>query len=218
MADVKAAAAPKKVKLYYTPTSCGVASFISAHKAGLKIDVELVDLKSHKTDSGADFYAINPKGNVPALVLSDGTVLNENVACLSWIADQNLSAGLAPANGTKCRYSLLSTMAWLTSELHPAMGGLFAPNLSEDTKLFIRGRAAKQLTYLDKLLGTTKQFIFGQGLTIADVYGHILVGWSAYVNIDLAPYPNVVAWLKRIKEHPDVVAAQKIVATKPSTL
>lgn len=27
--------------------------------------------------SGADYYQINPKGNVPALVLKDGTLLNE---------------------------------------------------------------------------------------------------------------------------------------------
>jgi glutathione S-transferase len=90
-ADAKAAA-PKKAKLYYTPTSCGAVSFITAVTNGLKIDTEIVDLATHKTASGADFYAINPKGNVPALVLADGTVLNENVAVLSYLADQNISA------------------------------------------------------------------------------------------------------------------------------
>ena len=59
-------------KLYYTSTSCGAASFIAAVAAGLKIDAEQVDLSTHKTSSGADFYAINPKGNVPALITNDG--------------------------------------------------------------------------------------------------------------------------------------------------
>jgi glutathione S-transferase len=91
-ADAKtAAAAPAKAKLYYTPTSCGAVSFITAVTNGLRLDTEIVDLATHKTASGADFYAINPKGNVPALVLGDGTVLNENVAVLSYLADQNLS-------------------------------------------------------------------------------------------------------------------------------
>ena len=75
-------------KLYYTPTSCGAASFIAAHTAGLKLDCEVVDIREHKTASGSDFYAINPKGNVPALVLDDGTCLNEGAAVLQWIADQ----------------------------------------------------------------------------------------------------------------------------------
>lgn len=50
------------VKLYYTPTSCGGASFIVAHALGLNIECEQVTLATHKTASGADFYAINPKG------------------------------------------------------------------------------------------------------------------------------------------------------------
>ena len=83
-------------KLYYTPTSCGAASFIAAHTAGLKLDCETVDLGSHKTASGADFYAANPKGNVPALVLDDGTCLNEGAAVLQWIADQARRGAPAP--------------------------------------------------------------------------------------------------------------------------
>jgi len=216
MADAKQ---HKKPKLYYTSTSCGVASFIAAHKAGIAIDTEQVDLKTHKTDSGVDFYTVNPKGNVPSIVLGDGTVLNENVATLSWVADQNLSAGLAPANGTQQRAHLLNTLAWIASELHPSIGGLFNPTLTADVKTFIKEKGSKNLTYLDKqLLGTTHQYLIGDGLTVADLYGHIVVGWTAYTGVDLAPYPNVVAWLKRIKENPDVVAAQKVVATKPASL
>jgi glutathione S-transferase len=75
-------------KLYYTSTSCGAASFIAAFVAGVHIAVETVDLQTHLTASGADFYKINPKGNVPALVLDDGTVLNEGAAVLQYIADQ----------------------------------------------------------------------------------------------------------------------------------
>ncbi len=67
-------------KLYYTATSCGAASFILAHTAGVQLETEQVDIGTHVTSSGADFYGINPKGNVPALVLEDGTVLNENIA------------------------------------------------------------------------------------------------------------------------------------------
>jgi glutathione S-transferase len=64
-------------KLFYTPTSCGAASFIAANIAGIKLDCETVDLQGHKTASGVDFYSLNPKGNVPCLVLDDGNVLNE---------------------------------------------------------------------------------------------------------------------------------------------
>lgn len=75
------------VKLYYTPTSCGAASFIAAVAGQVNIQTEQVDIREHKTASGADFYEINPKGNVPALILDDGTLLNENIAVLQYIAD-----------------------------------------------------------------------------------------------------------------------------------
>ena len=73
-------------KLYYTPTSCGAASFISAYVAGVSLEAEQVNIYDHTTASGADFYAINPKGNVPTIVVDGKTVLNENVATLSYIA------------------------------------------------------------------------------------------------------------------------------------
>lgn len=72
--------------LYYSPASCGAASFIAAEYAGLKFDSEVVDLKAHKTSSGKDFYQINSKGNVPALVTSKG-LLSEGPAVLQFIAD-----------------------------------------------------------------------------------------------------------------------------------
>lgn len=76
-------------KLYYHPNSSALASFIAAVAADIRIDVEQVAVYTdHKTDSGVDFYTINPKGNVPCLVLDDGTVLNEGSAVLQYIADQ----------------------------------------------------------------------------------------------------------------------------------
>ena len=58
-------------KLFQTPTSCGAASFI-AFSAGINLPTEQVDIREHKTASAQDFYLINPKGNVPALLLDDG--------------------------------------------------------------------------------------------------------------------------------------------------
>lgn len=92
-------------KLYYTTNSCGAASFIAANITGLQFDSEQVDLKTHVTASGQDFYAINAKGNVPTLVTSKGT-FNEGAAILQYIADQAPQSGLAPANGTFERYQL----------------------------------------------------------------------------------------------------------------
>lgn len=77
-------------KLYYTSVPGGSAVIISAIAAGVHLDVERVCIETHKTASDVDFYTINPKGNIPCLVLDDGTILNESLAVLQYIADQVL--------------------------------------------------------------------------------------------------------------------------------
>ena len=64
-------------KLYYTPSSCGASVFISAYVAGVSMECETVDLQSKKTASGADYLVVNEKGNVPCIVLEDGSTLIE---------------------------------------------------------------------------------------------------------------------------------------------
>jgi glutathione S-transferase len=48
----------------------------------------LTDIRAHTYGDNQDYYKVNPKGSVPALVLDDGTLLNENTGSLNWIADQ----------------------------------------------------------------------------------------------------------------------------------
>ncbi|MDB4937636.1 MAG: Glutathione S-transferase domain protein, partial [Labilithrix sp.] len=74
------------MKLYYAPGACSLASDIVLHEARIPADYVKVDLKTKKTEQGADFNAVNPKGYVPALQLDDGDVLTENVAVLQYLA------------------------------------------------------------------------------------------------------------------------------------
>lgn len=203
-------------KLYYTPTSCGAASFTAAFTANVKLDCEQVALNTHKTASGADYYKINPKGNVPCLVLDDGTVLNENAAVLQYIADQS-PGSIAPANGTQARAVLQNALSYISSEVHPSIGGLYNPKLGEETRNFIRGNASRKLEYLEKELIGDRKFLVGDGFTIADSYLYVVLTWTQYLKIDLTPYPRVQAYLKRISELDNVRGAQARMTSNPST-
>jgi glutathione S-transferase len=84
------------MKLYYSPGACSLSPHIVAGEAGLAIELEKVDLAEHKTASGQDYLAVNPKGYVPALRLDDGSVLTEGPAIVQYLADQKPASGFGP--------------------------------------------------------------------------------------------------------------------------
>jgi glutathione S-transferase len=175
----------KPFKLYYTPTSCGAANYLTASIGGLDFDSETVDLGKHETKSGVDFYAINPKGNVPAIVFADGSVLNENVATLTFLADQG-NAGLAPKEGTAQRYAYLNHLGFVNSELHPAFGVLFNPKLGSDAREAAMANIQRRVTkFVDMIDGGRKPFVNGESLSAADLYALIVLGWSGFLHVTL---------------------------------
>ncbi len=71
------------MKLYYSPGACSLAAHIILNEVNVDFDIERVDLKTHKTEKGADYYEINPKGYVPALEINPGLILTENVSAIA---------------------------------------------------------------------------------------------------------------------------------------
>jgi len=199
-----------KFKLYYTPTSCGAANFLAASIGGLQFDAETVDLATHKTKSGVDFYTINPKGNVPTVVLPDGTILNENVATLTYIADHG-NAGLSPKEGTTERYRYLNHLAFVATELHKGVGALFNPALSPEARENAKGVALKKIDALVTMLdGGNKSYLDGKSLSAADLYAYIVLSWSGYVGITLPAAAQ--AYFDGIKAHEAVQKGHAAIA------
>jgi glutathione S-transferase len=78
-----------------------------------------VDIRTHKVADGSDYYAVNPRGAVPALQMDNGDVLTEGPAILQYIASlAPAEAKLAPAAGTFQYFQMVSWLSFLGSELH----------------------------------------------------------------------------------------------------
>jgi glutathione S-transferase len=190
------------MKLYYSPGACSLADHIALHEAGLPFDLVRVDLKTHKLEDGRPYTEINPKGSVPALQFDDGEVLTENVAVLSYIADQ-MPAQLP--DGRLGRHRLLEMLAFIASELHKAFHPLFLPQSSESEKRQAASAVEKKLKLVAaKFKGP---YLFGAHPTVADYYLFVMVMWAAKLKI--AVPDNLAAFSTRMRERPAVKLALK---------
>lgn len=89
-------------RLYGYPQSGSAAVELALVAGGIAHEVVVLDPEAGDLSSPA-FLAINPRGQVPALCLPDGSVVTELPAILTHLADANPESGLAPPAGTSAR-------------------------------------------------------------------------------------------------------------------
>ena len=196
------------MKLYYAPGACSLAPHIVAHEAGIKLQLEKVDTKTKAMASGGDFRDITPKGYVPALQLDDGSILTEGPVVSQYLADLHPEAGLAPPAGTLPRYRVMEWLGYINSEIHKNYSPLFNPATSEETRKEKIDYLRKRYDLVEQRLATETFLANGQ-YSVADVYLFVVTNWARLVKLDLADFPNLLAFQKRIATRPAVQAALK---------
>lgn len=190
--------------IYFSPLACSMASRIVIYEAGGEATFHRVDTQAGRTADGADYRNINPKGLVPALRTDDGKILTENGAILQYLGDRYPEANLAPTGFD--RALLQQWLSFIGTELHTGIFHLlFVPAAGPETKAFARDEAVKRLAYLDAHLAGREWLL--DGFTVADAYLAVVLNWAQFVNLDLAPYPHVAAFLDRARARPSVARA-----------
>ncbi len=194
--------------LYFEPGACSLSARIVLTELGLPFEAVSVDTAAGRTETGADYARINPKGYVPALEIEPGVVLTENPAILQYLADLRPEAELAPAPGTLERVRLQEWLNFTSSELHKAFGPYFGDRASAGEE---RARADAQLGRrigdVEAALSDGRAFVLGPRFSVADAYLLVVLNWTGFTGTDLGPWPNVAAYLRRARHRPSVVAA-----------
>jgi glutathione S-transferase len=196
------------MQLYFSPGACSLASHITAREAGIPIKLERTDTRNKKLVDGADYYAVNSKGAVPALRLDDGQVLTEGVAIMQYLADQKPESKLAPANGTIGRYRVQEWLNFITSEIHKTYSPLWSPASDQKVKDHALGNLEKKLDWVDKQLAG-KKYLTGDTFTIADAYLFTVVNWSFFLGMNLDKWPALKEFHARVAARPKVQEAME---------
>ena len=195
------------LQLYFSPMACSLACRIALNEAGVDVRYHLADIWTKTVpDTGGDFRAISPKGAVPVLVLANGETLTENAAVLQYIADLRPELGLAPPAGHPDRYRLQEWLSFIGTEIHKAF--LFPTFWYKDeaAKASARTRIGDSVAIVARHL-ETRSHLVGERFTVVDGY----LAWALlllkYGSVDVAAWPSLVDYLRRMRERPLVQAA-----------
>ncbi|ELO0856704.1 glutathione transferase GstA [Citrobacter amalonaticus] len=196
------------MKLFYKPGACSLASHITLRESGKDFTLDGVDLMKKHLENGDDFFAVNPKGQVPALLLDDGTLLTEGVAIMQYLADSVPDRQLLAPVSSISRYKTLEWLNYIATELHKGFTPLFRPDTPEEYKPTVRALLEKKMQYVDAAL-KEGQWICGSRFTIADAYLFTVLRWAYAVKLNMDGLENIAAYMKRVAERPGVAAALK---------
>ena len=173
---------------------------IALNLKGIAYDYVAVDLRTEE-HLGAAFKALNPQGLVPALVDGD-QVLTQSPAIIEWLEECYPTPPLLPAD-PQDRAKVRALAALVACDIHPINNRRILEYLRKTLGCDEASVSAWCATWInagfeafEALLAADQQrgvFCFGHTPTVADAYLVPQVESARRFNIDLAPFPNIVA-------------------------
>ncbi len=207
-----------KVKLYYAPGACSLASHIAIEELGIAYDTVRLSLLAGDQRK-PEYLALNPRGRVPTAVI-DGQVLTENVGIMTFFGG-GFGQGRIWPKDTWHQAKLVSTMAWLSNTVHTTYGHLFRP------ERYVDGDAARDavkekaravygdcLKEIDGLLAG-RQWAIGSHYTVVDGYLLVFYRWGNRQGYPVKSMANYARLMDRVLARP---AVKRVMADEGITL
>lgn len=195
------------MKLYYSPGACSLACHIALAESGKPFAIERADIRAGKTEGGADFNAISPRGAVPVLEIAPGEVLTEGVAILQYVAD-SLTPGVLPPTGSLARARLHEMLNFIATEVHKTYSPFFRglEGAARDAQIQL---LEARLALVEARLADGRDWLLGAEYSPADGYLFTVTNWSGFLGHDLSRFPRLEALRARVAARPAVIAAMK---------
>jgi glutathione S-transferase len=208
------------ITLYHLDTSRSERIVWLMEELGLPYKLEL-HLRQPNGAAPDALKAIHPLGKAP--IIRDGdTVLAESGAIVEYIVNRHAGGrlGVAPSAPAYARY-----LYWI----HFAEGSLMSLMIvalvltrvpdgdQSPAGIRVLARMKQMLAFVDADLGDGPYFV-GKDFTAADVMMTFTFTTMRYfLDYDLAPYSNIVAYLKRIEARPAFQKAMAVAGPKVGT-
>lgn len=192
---------PRRVRIYLA-------------EKGLSVPTETLSIVAaeHK---GAAFLAVNPLGQVPALVLDDGSVLTESLSICRLFEAMHPEPpmfGVGPRGVAevdmwqrRAELRLMVPLGMVWAHTHPFTARVVKPQYTEYGESQ-RPRVVAAMGEFDQALAE-REFLDGKGYSMADIVLQTIVDFAGFVGI---PIPEEMtglrAWHDRVSARPSAKA------------
>jgi glutathione S-transferase len=207
-------------QLWTSTNTSGTLAHLVAAQSGLDIQPRFISLRNgdHKQ---AGYLAINPRSEVPALQLEDGTVITELPAIMTWMADMAPASGLLPA-AHPARAKALSWLAWchfrMARDFSMAFQATRMADGDEALAPVLRAAAIKRATaalqHADGQITADHTLLGGPANTIADMFVAQLMRFGAFLRISSRDMPRLRALSEHVFSAPRIAAALELEAAQ----
>ena len=169
-------------RLYWSRGSGAFPAAVVLDAAGQRwesVELSLAKDEQHR----AEYLAINPMGQVPALVLPDGQVMTESAAIAWYLADRHPEARLLPPRDDARRATLLRWQVFGAAALYEDEVRYYYPDRYTADPAGTAGvKEAGKAAFGRHFAMVAPQlkpgpFLMGREMTIVDVYLAMLASW-----------------------------------------
>jgi glutathione S-transferase/GST-like protein len=196
-------------KLYWAQGSGAMAPQALFEEIGAEYEKIVIDFEKEE-HKGEEFLAVNPMGQIPALLLPDGTLMTETAAMLVQIVDQHPEAKLAPPAGSAERARFLRWLFFLASNLYTTVLRVYySERYSTDPNaaLGIRAAAEAELNGYFKILDDALDpgpYLLGETFSAADILLWMLVQWHPEPTDLFEKAPRIKEFTGLVGERPAI--------------
>ncbi len=145
----------------------------------------------------ATLHAVNPRAEVPTLILPNGSIMTESAAILIHLADIFPQAGLAPATSSPLRPRYLRWMLFLATTVYMSDLRMDYPARYTTDPAGAAGIKAKAIAGMEAEFAILADaigegpFILGAAMSAVDIYAAMLATWVSDVPALFAKHPNI---------------------------
>ena len=195
----------KPIKLYRTPKS-GHCHRVELMMALLDLPYETTDLDmANGAHKAPDYLRISPFGQVPAIDDNEYTLADSNAILVYLVQTYAKGSTWMPEEPE----AAAEIQRWLTVAADNIYSGPCAARLVKVFGVPIDHSAAVAKAHdLFKMMEThlkSRNWLATDTITIADVAGYSYIAHAPEGGVDLAPYPNIRAWLDRVEAQTNFV-------------